>query len=204
MRDLNYAFVRAFERSKAPEKQRSTLRLFTLLLLAVFFIALMGGLAAGANIYRSVVEVQTHTGDVQMLSGFLANTAHANDAIDAVEQGEGPEGPALVLVESLPTGTYETRVYKHEGVIMQEYAIAGRPYNPENAIPLFESQLFDFAFDGELITVNTDLGTLDVAVRSDQGGASKGTSAPGETTGQAASSGAAAGQAGQANGGGAS
>jgi len=168
--NINYAVVSAFERSKTPERQRSTSRLFTVVLMAVFFIVLMFGLAAGANIYSSVVSVKTHTDDVHIQAGLLANTVHVNDAIFAVEQGEGPEGPALVLVEALDTGTFETRIYQYEGTIYQEYAFAGRQYNPANATPLFKSETFDFSFDGELITMTTDKGTLGVALRSNQGG----------------------------------
>ena len=168
--NINYAMASAFERSKAPERERSSSRLFTVVLMAVFFVVLMFGLAAGASIYSSIAGVKAHTDDVHIQAGLLANTVHVNDAIFAVEQGQGPEGPALVLVEALDTGTFETRVYQYEGTIYQEYAFAGRPYNPANATPLFKSEVFAFSFDGELITVTTDKGTLDVALRSKQGG----------------------------------
>jgi len=169
--NINYAVVAAFERSKKPEKHRAPARLFTLALLAVFFCALMGGLAAGAGIYSSVVQTKSYTDDVHVQAGLLANTVHMNDSVYAVERGEGPEGPALVLVESLDTGTYETRVYQYKGTIFTEYAIAGRPYNPTSATPLFASKAFEFTFDGELLSMTTDKGTLDVALRSTQGGA---------------------------------
>lgn len=168
--NINYALVSAFERSKEDGPKRSSSRLFTVLLMAVFFIALMGGLAAGASIYSSVVGVQSYTNDVHIQSGLMANTVHVNDSVYAVEQGEGPEGPALVLVEALETGTFETRVYQYKGTIFQEYAIAGRDYNPTTATPLFASDVFEFSFDGKLLTITTDQGTLDVALRSKQGG----------------------------------
>lgn len=168
--NINYAVVFAFERSKEEAGGRSTSRLFTLLLMGVFFVALMGGLAAGANIYRSVAEVQADTNDLHIQSGLVANTVHVNDAADAVEAGQGPEGPALVLVERLETGTYETRIYEYQGTVYQEYAIAGNPYNPLSATALFESATFDYSFDGKLLTVTTDLGTFDVALRSGQAG----------------------------------
>ena len=31
------------------------------------------------------------------------------------------DGPALVLRETLPSGVYETRLYRYDGVIMEEY-----------------------------------------------------------------------------------
>lgn len=166
--NINYALVSAFERSKEEKRSTSSSRMFTVLLMAVFFVTLMGMLAAGASIYSSVVEVKSYTDDVHVQSGLLANTVHVNDAVLAVQEGEGPEGPALVLVESLQTGTYETRVYHYQGTVYQEYAIAGKSYNPATATPLFQSEEFAFSFDGELVTMTTDKGTFDVAVRSRQ------------------------------------
>lgn len=168
--NINYALVSAFERSKKQESGRFTSRLFTVVLMAVFFVALMGMLAAGAHIYSNVVAVQTHTNDVHMQSGLMANTVHVNDSVFAVEQGEGPEGPALVLVEALEVGTFETRIYRYKGTIFQEYAIVGKDYNPQTATPLFASNTFKFTFDGKLLHITTDQGTLDVALRSKQGG----------------------------------
>ena len=170
--NVNYALVSAFERSKEPERRRSSSRLFAVLLMGVFFIALMGMLAAGASIYRSVSDTKAYTDDVHVQSGFLSNAVHVNDTICSVDTGKGPEGPALVLVESLQTGTYETRIYLYEGTVYQEYAIAGKAYNPKSATPLFDSDTFEFAFDGELVTMKTDYGVLDVALRSKQGGGS--------------------------------
>ena len=167
--NINYALVQAFERSKTPEKSRTTSHAFTLLLMAVFFLVLMGGLAAGAQIYSSVVDTQARTNDVHLQSGLMANTVHVNDSVFAVEQGEGPEGPALVLVEAIDSGAYETRIYTYGGTLYQEYAIAGRDYNPKHATPLFKTNTFSFDFDGKLLSVTTDLGTLDVALRSTQG-----------------------------------
>lgn len=169
--NINYALVSAFERSKKPETNRAPAKMFTLILMAVFFIALMGGLAAGAGVYSSVAQVKSYNDDVHLQSGLLANTVHVNDSVYAVERGEGPEGPALVLVESLDYGTFETRVYQYKGTIFTEYAISGREYNPTSATPLFKSDTFEFAFDGELLTMTTDKGTLEVALRSSQGGA---------------------------------
>ena len=167
--NINYAVVSAFERSKKPERQRSTTRFFTVALMGVFFVVLMGMLAVGASIYSSIVGVKAYTDDTHIQSGLLANTVHVNDAVFAVESGDGPEGPALVLVEALETGTYETRIYLYNGTLYQEYAIAGRDYNPKTATPLFESNTFEFSFDGELLSMTTDQGTLDVALRSRQG-----------------------------------
>ena len=168
--DINYAVVSAFERSKRTTRKEASSRTFTIALMAVFFVALMAGLAAGVSIYRSVAQVQQSANDMRLESGLLANSVHVADAADAVAVGQGPEGKALVLVEHLDTGTFETRIYQYQGQIVQEYAIQGNDYTPERAQALAASATFDFAYQGNLLTVTTDQGSFDVALRSDQGG----------------------------------
>ena len=168
--DIDYAIVQAFERSKREERKVGSGRLFTIILMAVFFIVLMVGLAIGVTIYQKVAAAQSQTNDLHMQTGLLANTVHVNDAADAVSLGVGPEGDALVLVEHLDSGTFETRIYYYKGSIVQEYAIEGRPYNPANAIELVKTNVFEFSYSDGLLTFMTDQGTFDVALRSAQNG----------------------------------
>ncbi|MDO4399666.1 MAG: DUF4860 domain-containing protein [Coriobacteriia bacterium] len=168
--DINYAVVSAFERSKVTSRKEASSRTFTIALMAVFFVALMAGLAAGVSIYRSVAQVHVSANEMRLESGLLANSVHVADAADAVDVGQGPEGKALVLVERLESGTYETRIYQYQGNIVQEYAIQGRDYAPDRAQVLTPSATFDFTYDKNLLTVSTDQGSFDVALRSAQGG----------------------------------
>ena len=169
--NINYAIVSAFERSKdVGKRRRQPSHLFAVVLMAVFFVALMGGLASGVLMYKQVSSVQAEVNTQHLQSGLLANVIHVNDSVFAVNQGEGPEGKALLLVEEVNGKAYETRIYQYKGYIVQEYAVGGRDYTPERATKLFSSSTFDFSFDGQLLTITTDLGTFDVALRSGQGG----------------------------------
>ena len=168
--DIDYAIVQAFERSKREDQKFGSGRTFTIVLMAVFFIVLMVGLATGVTIYQKVAAAQAQTNDLHIQAGLLTNTVHVNDSADAVSMGTGPEGDALVLVERLDTGTFETRIYHYQGSIVQEYAIEGRPYNPANAVKLVESGVFEFSYSDGLLTFTTDQGSFDVALRSVQSG----------------------------------
>lgn len=75
------------------------------------------------------------------------------------------QGPALVLRETLPSGVYETRLYRYDGTIMEEYAMEGAPYDPEKATPIVKSSIFDFSYTGGLLTLKTDAGEAVVALR---------------------------------------
>jgi hypothetical protein len=167
---IDYATLQSFERTKEPEREQSNIHLFTLMLMAIFFVVLMAALAAGVMLYSTVLDTGSKVDDRHMQSGFIANVVHMTDAASSIARGQGPEGDSLVLVENLETGTFETRVYLHDGKVVQEYAIAGRPYDPTGAIELFASERFEFAFADGLLHLETDQGPLDVALRSAQDG----------------------------------
>ena len=166
--NVDYAIVSAFERSKRAGEKPASSHAFGIALFAVFFVIMMGCLAAGANIYSSVSGLHAQADDIRLQSGLLANAIRVNDAAAAYEVGEGPEGDALVLVERLDSGTFETRVYGYEGAIVQEYALQGRPYNPKNADKIVDSSTFEFSCKDGLVTITTDVGVCQVALRSAQ------------------------------------
>lgn len=168
--NINHAVIEAFERSKTLHAEPPSTRLFTALLMALFFVALLAVLAMGTHVYGKVVEMKGAADTLHVQAGYMTNIVRMNDAASAVKRGEGPEGPALVLVETLETGVYETRIYRSDGMVVQEYAIAGREYNPSGATPLFASGTFDFSLEANLVTICTDAGTMNVALRSDGGG----------------------------------
>ena len=167
--NISYAVVSAFERTKNDSGAHASRRFFTIALLIVFFIALMGALAAGVSVYQSTANTQSHTNNVRMQSGLMTSIVHANDTADAISQGSGPEGPALVLTEHLSTGDFEMRFYLYEGNIVQEYSLEGAAYTPGRAQALIPSETFGFTQSGNLVTITTDDGSFDVALRSMQG-----------------------------------
>lgn len=172
-REANYNAIAAFGRASRSEGRPSSVRVFLVTLLAFFFIVLMTGLVAGVMMYRSVAGDRVDTGAARMQSGLLASNIRANDMSGALGVGEGPEGRSLVMMKrDVDGGRYEVRVYLYQGNVVQEVAAAGAAYAPERAQKLFESGAFDFSLDGSLLSIRTDQGTTNVALRSRQGGGS--------------------------------
>lgn len=170
--EINYNDVASFENSRSPQQRTRTIHLFTSILMAVFFVVLMTGLAAGAAMYQAVANNQLDTNAARMQSGLLASNVHANDEVNALGTGNGPEGRSLVLTKhDADGGRYEMRLYLYRGHIVQEYAIAGEAYTPERAQSLLASKSFDFEMHGNLLVIYTDQGATNIALRSYQGGA---------------------------------
>ena len=170
--EIDYNAVAAFERSKTPVAKAKNTRVFTVVLLAVFFVVLMVGLAVGVAMYQAVANNQLETNAARMQAGLLASNVHANDTVNSIGTGNGPEGRALVLTEHGGDGSsYEMRIYLYKGNVVQEYSLAGSAYTPERAQPLISSSTFDFALHGSLLVIFTDQGATNVALRSYHGGA---------------------------------
>ena len=151
--------------ARRAESEHGFGRLFTALLFALFLIALLIALSAGTNLYRTLGDTS------RIATGLIANSVRAADAVDAIGTGQGPEGRSLVLTERLDGGTFETRIYSYEGVIVEEYAPADAAYTPEKAARIVDSVRFSFSYENGLLTVYTDDGTVQVALRSVRGGA---------------------------------
>ncbi len=179
----------------SPRRQeRDFGRVFTGLLFALFVATLLMAILVGTGVYR-VLHQEGAVADNQRLSlTLLANDVRANDQIDAVARAwvtedavsvevagaDGFEaaaaaedglfqGPALVLRETLPSGVYETRLYRYDGTIMEEYALADAPYDPLKATAIVDSSVFAFSYEDGLLTIETDAGATAVALRSGGG-----------------------------------
>ena len=144
------------------------------ILFVVVMALLLAALAAGVTSYSRISETRASDNAMRIATSAVANSVRHADAIDAVRAGEGPEGPALVLVESGETGDYETRIYQYRGMLVEEYSLAGSPYTPARATQLVENNTFAFSYvpaeEGGMLEVTTDAGTSSIALHA-QGGA---------------------------------
>lgn len=144
--------------------------MFAAVLFGLFIVMLLLSFLVGINVYQALNTMAESESTQRLEQSFLANTIHSNDMYDAVEVGDGPEGKALVLRETIDgASSYETRIYAPNGSIVQEYSLAGNPYVPEKAIKLFDSKVFDFSYENGLLTIFTDSGSANIALRSAEG-----------------------------------
>lgn len=156
-------------KNKKPISDSSN-RMFAAVLFCLFIIILLFTFLFGINVYQSLNNKAEEEGVQRVEQSFLANVIHSNDIYHAIRVGEGPEGPSLVFFETVENvGDYETRLYSYKGSIVYEYVLAGTPYAPEKALELFESDHFDFSYTDNLLTIETDSGTVDIALRSEEG-----------------------------------
>lgn len=137
-----------------------------ILLFALFVILLLLTLVGGLRSYASEVASSDESKATRLSVGFLINTVRSFDSTGFICTGDGPEGEALVLAEHTPAGVFETRIYAYQGNLLQEYALAEAAYSPESATVLFSTDEFNFSVDGNLLTIQTQAGTANIALRS--------------------------------------
>lgn len=170
MRQNNMDIVSAMATIRNDKHAGRQRNLFVGILMLVILGILLIALVTGVTVYQRVASVQMQANEDRLGMQFLANNVRSIDGTSAVWVGTGPEGNSLVLMEYLPNGNYETRMYLYKGNIVQEYAVAGTPYDPGKAVKLPKSSKFDLAYRNGLLTIVTDQGRTDIALRAMQGG----------------------------------
>jgi len=156
--------------SLAPERKRGRGgRIFTAILFAFIVIFLLLLLLTGMNVYSQTNSQRERSETARLGLSLLINSVRMNDTANAVKVGAGPEGSALVLIETLEIGSYETRIYAYQGKILQEYAMSGRAYTPQRASVIIESETFSFEYVNNLLTIHTDVGDACIMLRGQAG-----------------------------------
>lgn len=145
-------------------------RVFILALFAMLVVSLVIIFALGTNVYRSLAQSRTESEQVRVQTSLLTTSVRTNDEYDFAKKTKGPEGPALVLRERTDDGTYETRLYLYKGNLMQEYAVAESKIDPKRATALCPVKRFSFRIKNGLVSILTDVGQTNVALRSEGGG----------------------------------
>lgn len=163
------SMLRANPAATQPRSNRS--RVFTAILFAFIVTFLLLLLLTGMSVYGHVNSQREASDNSRLGLSLIVNSVRMNDTADAVSEGTGPEGAALVLTEYLEAGTYETRIYAYQGMIVEEYALAEREYVPDRARAIVASEVFSFEYAGGLLTIHTDMGDACVMVRGQGGGA---------------------------------
>ena len=165
------SLILALSHAKRDSSQGKATRVFTATLFGIFVLMLLLAFLAGVTVYKNLSTAQSTLNNYRSSESLIVNNVLANDSYETLRQGKGPEGKSLVMVESNDDGTYETRIYLYQGIIMEEYAVLGAPYSPETATPLATSKVFSFTLSNNLLRITTNHGTAEVAVRCMEGAA---------------------------------
>ena len=136
------------------------------LFLAGFFLLVV----FGAQSYRSTVGGQNRNMQSRALLSYLSTTVKGYDAEGAVGIDEDAEvGKVLILREG--RSGYALRIYRADGMLVEDYARTDAGLRPEDAQVIGETAVFDpvLTADG-LLTVSCDAGKVLLHLRSEGAG----------------------------------
>ena len=146
--------------------------LLLLLLFGVFAVCVLSVLLTGAKAYRRLTLRDQEAYSRRTCVQYIATRVRQGDLEGAVAVEPFGEGDALVMAKD----GYVTRVYWHDGWLMEMYAGEDVQLAPEDGEKIMELDGLAMSMDGGLLTVEVDGGdagtdTLRLSLRSGEGGA---------------------------------
>lgn len=146
--------------------------LLLLLLFGVFAVCVLSVLLTGAKAYRRLTLRDQEAYRRRTCVQYIATRVRQGDLEGAVTVEPFGEGDALVMAKD----GYVTRVYWHDGWLMEMYAGEDVQLAPEDGEKIMELDGLAMSMDGGLLTVEVDGGdagtdTLRLSLRSGEGDA---------------------------------
>ena len=137
--------------------------LIALLLFGVFSVCILAVLLTGADAYRRLTDRDQTAFDRRTCLQYIATRVRQSDTLDGVTVADFNGVDALVL----PDGDgYVTRVYCHNGYIMELYADEALELSLDAGEPIMEAQALAFSMEGGRLTVANGEDSLTLSLRS--------------------------------------
>lgn len=151
------------------DTERSPLGYYTIGIAALFLAGFLLLVVLGAHSYRNTVAVQDGNMQTRALLSYLATIVKGNDSAGSVTVAEGESGQVLIVADG--DSGYAFRIYRREGLLLEDYAALDSPLQPEEAQTIGRTGLFRVEKSGSLLTVETDAGRVLLHLRSTGGDA---------------------------------
>lgn len=150
------------------KKQSQPQAFFTLGIAGLFLAGFFLLITFGAATYRQAVEGQAQNNRMRVLLNYISTCLRANDHADALTvepQGrDGVEGPVLDISDR--DSGYALRIYQWQGRLVEDYAPADSPLQPQQAQVLGETRVFQVVEEHGVPYIVTDEGRAPLRLRS--------------------------------------
>lgn len=143
-----------------------------LLLFGIFAVCVLIVLLTGADAYRRLTERDQQAYQRRTCAQYIAARVRQADSLGGIKVERFGEGDALALAED---GGYCTRVYCHEGWLMELYSETGAGLEPQDGERLLEMESLRFSLEDGLLEAviggaDGSQDTLRLSLRSGKGG----------------------------------
>lgn len=136
---------------KRQTRQHNISALAGLLLLGVFAVCILSVLLTGAGAYRRLTARNNAAMEQRSRLQYVATRVRQTAGGTWVDPFG--DGDALVLPEDIGGETYLTRIYCHDGWLMELFSAADSPAAPEDGEKLIAASALALETDGNLLTL---------------------------------------------------
>lgn len=150
-------------------KQRKTSQsisaLAALLMFGVFAAGILCVLLGGADSYRRLTQRDRLSHDARTCAQYMATKIRQAPSPEGIVLSTFGDGDALVIVQNVEQAEYCTRVYCHDGNLMELFTAADGQFAPEDGEVLMPARDLELDREGELLRVSlTDGNGRDISL----------------------------------------
>jgi len=139
---------------KDYKKERNLSTIAALLLFAVFATGVFAVLLTGAKVYRTLVQRDETVYDSRTCSQYLASKLRQIPTPDAISVSEFGESEALIITQVMEEDTYVTRIYCHNGWLMELFSVAQGEFSPEDGEKVLPASGLKVTQQGDLLMIS--------------------------------------------------
>lgn len=145
---------------KNNTSERSLSTIAALLTFALFAMGILSVLVGGANVYERLSQRDRQSYDSRTCTQYIATKLHQAPAPDAVSVAAFGDGDALVIAQQIEGEGYVTRIYCHDGWLMELFTVDSDGFFPEDGEKILPLSRFSLYKAGSLmkIAVTDDAG----------------------------------------------
>ena len=125
----------------------------TLALACVFGATMLLSLAAGAGVYRRVVDRVERGAAARVGLTYITAKVQSHNALGAIRSGDFGGEDAVWLSEEIDGVTYDTILYVHDGRLMELFCEHGAGLTPADGLTVTEARELSVRQADDLLTL---------------------------------------------------
>ncbi|MBO5891629.1 MAG: DUF4860 domain-containing protein [Oscillospiraceae bacterium] len=138
---------------KSNKKERKLSTIAALLLFAVFATGVFAVLLTGAKVYRTLVQRDETVYDSRTCSQYLLSKLRQAPNPDSVSISDFGQSNALVITQVIEGDAYVTRIYCHNGWLMELFSVAEGAFSPEDGEKILPASDLKVTQQGDLLKI---------------------------------------------------
>ena len=109
--------------------------------------------AAGYRSFNRMNKMQDECLNSRVAMNYVSMRIRRSDAKGAVRIDNSPRGTCLVLSEDISGESYETRIFLHNGYLLESFVSAETPFDEEYGFEIIQLDSFDVKRENNMIEI---------------------------------------------------